>query len=266
MDLITIAGYAGALLVGLVLGVLGGGGSILTVPIMVYVIGLNPVVGTAYSLFVVGTTSLFGTIKNLKNKTVDFKTALVFAVPSLLAVFLMRRYGIPAIPEVLFTAGDFQVTKSIAIMMIFAIVMLAAAFAMIRSGVSEIDGNDHVEPNLVRLGIQGVVTGMLTGFVGAGGGFLIVPALVIVAGLSMKKAVATSLFIISVNSLLGFTGDVQNLDIDWVFLLTFSAISVVGIFIGIWLNKFFEGRKLKSAFGYFVLVMGIYICIKELVL
>ncbi|WP_124979901.1 sulfite exporter TauE/SafE family protein [Nonlabens xiamenensis] len=264
MDMITVAGYAGALLVGLVLGVLGGGGSILTVPIMVYVIGLHPVLGTAYSLFVVGSTSLFGTVKNLKNKTVDFKTALIFAIPSLFSVFLMRRYVIPAIPEELFEVSGFMVTKSVAIMMVFAIVMLAAAIAMIRSGVSKIDGRDDLEPNFIRLGIQGFATGLLTGFVGAGGGFLIVPALVLIAGLSMKRAVATSLFIISVNSLLGFTGDIQNLDIDWLFLLSFSGLSIIGIFIGIWLNKFFDGRKLKSVFGYFVLLMGIYVCYKEL--
>lgn len=259
-----VAGYVGALLVGLVLGLLGGGGSILTVPIMVYVIGLNPVVGTAYSLFVVGSTSLFGTIKNLNSKIIDFKTALVFAIPSLIAVFLMRRYGIPAIPDVLFTVGEFNVTKSATIMMVFAIVMLAAAVAMIRSGVSKVDGNDDLEPHLVRLGFQGFFTGLLTGFVGAGGGFLIVPALVLMAGLSMKRAVATSLFIISVNSLLGFTGDIQTLHIDWKFLLSFAAISVVGIFIGIWLNRFFNGRKLKSLFGYLVLVMGVYVVYKEL--
>ena len=113
--------------------------------------------------------------------------------------------------------------------------------------------------------VEGFVVGVITGIVGAGGGFLIIPALVLLAKLPMKRAVATSLFIIAIKSLIGFIGDIQNLDIDWTFLLSFTAVSIIGIFIGIWLNRFIDGKKLKKAFGWFVLVMGFYIIYKELV-
>ncbi len=264
MVLIEVLGYVGALLIGLVLGLIGGGGSILTVPILVYALTLNPVLATAYSLFVVGATSLVGAIKNIMKGMVDFKTAIIFAIPAFIAVYLTRAYLIPAIPEELFYVGDFMVTKNLAIMLFFAIIMLLASISMIWSKRKETDENTIVTYNYPLIIIEGVVVGVITGIVGAGGGFLIIPALVLLAKLPMKKAVATSLFIIAIKSLVGFLGDVQNLDIDWKFLLSFTAISILGIFIGMWLNKFIDGKKLKKVFGWFVLVMGVYIIYKEL--
>ncbi len=264
MVLIEVLGYVGALLIGLVLGLIGGGGSILTVPILVYALTLNPVLATAYSLFVVGATSLVGAIKNIMKGMVDFKTAIIFAIPAFIAVYLTRAYLIPAIPEELFYVGDFMVTKNLAIMLFFAIIMLLASISMIWSKRKETDENTIVTYNYPLIIIEGVVVGVITGIVGAGGGFLIIPALVLLAKLPMKKAVATSLFIIAIKSLIGFLGDVQNLDIDWKFLLSFTAISILGIFIGMWLNKFIDGKKLKKVFGWFVLVMGVYIIYKEL--
>ncbi len=264
MDLITILGYVGALLIGLVLGLIGGGGSILTVPILVYALSLNPVLATAYSLFVVGTTSLVGAVKNIMNGMVDIKTAIIFAIPAFIAVYLTRAFLIPAIPDELFQVGDFMVTKNLAIMLFFAVIMVLASVSMIRNQRVEADGETEIKYNYPLILAEGLVVGAITGIVGAGGGFLIIPALVLFAKLPMKKAVATSLFIIAIKSLIGFLGDVQNLEIDWIFLLSFTAISVVGIFIGIWLNKFIDGKKLKKAFGWFVLAMGIYIIYKEL--
>ncbi|MFT7073148.1 sulfite exporter TauE/SafE family protein [Patiriisocius sp. Uisw_017] len=264
MELIEIFGYVGALFIGLVLGLIGGGGSILTVPILVYALTLNPVVATAYSLFVVGATSLVGAIKNIMKGMVDFKTAIIFAIPAFIAVYLTRAYLISAIPDELFTVGDFIVTKNLAIMLFFASIMLLASASMIRNKRKEIEEDAVITYNYPLIIIEGFVVGVITGIVGAGGGFLIIPALVLLAKLPMKKAVATSLFIIAIKSLIGFLGDVQNLDIDWTFLLSFTSISVVGIFIGIWLNKFIDGKKLKKAFGWFVLIMGIYIIYKEL--
>jgi uncharacterized membrane protein YfcA len=264
MELIEIFGYVGALFIGLVLGLIGGGGSILTVPILVYALTLNPVVATAYSLFVVGATSLVGAIKNIMKGMVDFKTAIIFAIPAFIAVYLTRAYLISAIPDELFTVGDFIVTKNLAIMLFFASIMLLASASMIRNKRKEIEEDAVITYNYPLIIIEGFVVGVITGIVGAGGGFLIIPALVLLAKLPMKKAVATSLFIIAIKSLIGFLGDVQNLDIDWTFLLSFTSISVVGIFIGIWLNKFINGKKLKKAFGWFVLIMGIYIIYKEL--
>lgn len=258
-----LLGYSGALLVGLTLGLLGGGGSILTVPILVYLLGINPVIATAYSLFVVGTTSLVGAVRNIAKGMVDIKVAVVFAIPSFLAVYLTRRYLVPAIPDEILSFGDFVLTKDLGIMLFFALIMIAASYSMIKGRKSkEVDESRKLKIPLIVM--EGLVVGLLTGIVGAGGGFLIIPALVLFANLPMKRAVATSLLIISAKSLVGFLGDVQNLAIDWSFLLTFTAISVVGIFIGIYLNKFIDGKSLKKAFGWFVLVMGIYIIGKEL--
>ena len=258
-----ILGYIGALIVGLTLGLLGGGGSILTVPILVYLLGINPVVATAYSLFVVGTTSLVGAIRNISKGMVDIKVAVVFAIPAFIAVYLTRRYLVPAIPEEIFSIGDFVMTKNLGIMLFFALIMVAASYSMIKGRKEkEVDPNAKLKIPLIIL--EGAVVGILTGIVGAGGGFLIIPALVLFANLPMKRAVATSLLIIAVKSLIGFLGDVQNLAIDWNFLLTFTVLYIVGIFIGIYLNRFINEKSLKKAFGWFVLAMGIYIITKEL--
>lgn len=264
MEIYEMLGYAGALIIGLVLGLIGGGGSILTVPILVYALSLNPIIATAYSLFVVGITSLIGAIKNMSKGLVDFKTAIIFAIPAFFAVYLTRAFLIPALPDKLLEINNFTLTKNLAIMLFFALIMLLASFSMIRNKKGENDNNGPVSYNYPLIVVEGIVVGAITGIVGAGGGFLIIPALVLFAKLPMKKAVATSLLIIAIKSLTGFLGDVQNLDINWQFLLLFSGLSIVGIFIGIWLNKFIDGKKLKKAFGWFVLLMGIYIIYKEL--
>jgi uncharacterized membrane protein YfcA len=266
MEIVEIFGFAGALLIGLTLGLIGGGGSILTVPILVYVLSIDPVTATAYSLFVVGVSALVGAIRNAQKGMVDFKTGIVFAIPAFIAVFLTRKFVIPAIPEELFSIGDFVVSKSVAIMIFFAMIMLVAAYFMIKGRKDASREEQSPEYNYPLIMIEGVVVGFLTGIVGAGGGFLIIPALVLLAKLPMKKAVATSLMIIAIKSLIGFIGDVQNLEIDWSFLGVFTGISILGIFIGIYLNKFIDGKKLKKGFGWFVLVMGIYIVFKETIL
>ena len=263
MEITQILGYIGALLIGVVLGLIGGGGSILTVPILVYLLYLNPVTATAYSLFVVGVSALVGAIQNIRKGLVDFRTAIVFAIPAFIAVYTTRKFVVPNIPDSLFSIGDFVVTKDIGIMTFFAIIMLLASISMIRSKRKDEDKETVVSYNYPLIIIEGIVIGALTGIVGAGGGFLIIPALVILAKLPMKKAVATSLLIIAIKSLIGFIGDVENLTIDWTFLLSFTSLSVAGIFIGTWLTNFIDGKKLKKGFGWFVLVMGIYIIIKE---
>ncbi|MGV6861693.1 MAG: sulfite exporter TauE/SafE family protein [Putridiphycobacter sp.] len=263
MDFIHILGYLGALIIGVVLGLIGGGGSILTVPILVYILGIEPVIATAYSLFVVGSSALVGAIRNAQKGTVDYRTGIVFAIPAFISVYATRKFVIPAVPDVLFKIGDHVVTKDVGIMIFFAIIMLLASYSMIKGRKDSEEEADHVEYNYPMIVIEGIVVGFLTGIVGAGGGFLIIPALVLLAKLPMKKAVATSLMIIAIKSLIGFIGDVQNIEIDWTFLLSFTALSVVGIFVGIYLNKFIHGSKLKKAFGWFVLVMGVYIVLKE---
>ena len=265
MDVFQISGYAGAFIIGIVLGLIGGGGSILTVPVFVYVMALNPITATAYSLFVVGATSLVGAIKNIQKGLVDLRTAFVFATPALIAVYTTRKYLVPAIPDQLFSTGNFVVTKDIAIMLFFAIIMLLASLSMIRNKAKDVNENVTVNYNYPLIVLEGAIIGVLTGIVGAGGGFLIIPALVLLARLPMKKAVATSLLIIAIKSLIGFIGDVENLDIDWIFLLIFTSLSIAGIFFGMYLSNFIKGEKLKKSFGWFILVMGVYIVLKELI-
>lgn len=259
-----IIGYIASLIIGISLGLIGGGGSILTVPVLVYFMGVDPVLATAYSLFIVGATSLAGVVPKYKQGLVNLKTAVIFGLPAILAVFLTRKYIIPAIPDELFSLGEFVFTKSILLMVLFAVLMVFASISMIR-GKKEEEASDTKQVfNYPMIFLEGSVVGVLTGLVGAGGGFLIIPALVILSKLPMKQAVGTSLLIISAKSLIGFTGDIGNITIDWMLILIITGLAVVGIFIGNSLSKKIDGTKLKIGFGWFVLVMGIYILIKEL--
>ncbi|WP_417608066.1 sulfite exporter TauE/SafE family protein [Owenweeksia hongkongensis] len=259
-----ILGYLLSIVMGLTLGLLGGGGSILTVPILVYVLAIDPVLATAYSLFVVGATSVIGGWRKHTENLVEWKIGLVFAAPSLVAVFLTRYYLVPAIPEEIFTAGSFTLTKNIAIMTFFGIVMLFASTSMIKGSKNGAESKDRPF-NLPLILIEGLVVGTVTGLVGAGGGFLIVPALVLLVGLPIKKAVGTSLIIIAIKSLIGFLGDIgSGQDIDWGFLGLFTVFSAIGMFIGIYATRFISADGLKKAFGWFVLLMGIFIIYKEL--
>ena len=256
-----IVGYVGALFIGLVLGLTGGGGSILTVPILVYLMSINPVTATAYSLFIVGTTSTFGAIQNYRKNLVDIKNGFIFAIPSFIAVYLTRKYIVPEIPKIIIES-PILITKDTFLMLFFAVIMVFGALSVLKK--KSQNTNSEEKRNLFLIGIQTFTIGIIIGLVGAGGGFLIIPSLILFAKLPMRKAVGTSLFIIAMNSLVGFIGDVQNLEIDWLFLLTFSVISVVGIFIGMYLTKYTNESQLKKIFAYFVLVMAAIILLKEM--
>lgn len=265
-----IGGYFGALIIGIVLGLVGGGGSTLAVPIFVYVFMIDPVLATAYSLFTVGIASAFGAFRNMQKGLVDVRTGIIFAIPALTAVYLTRRFLIPAIPGEITQIGDFVLTKDIGIMVFFAIIMLASSVSMIwekKGKKSENGGEQETAPhkfNYPLIVVEGAVVGLLTGIVGAGGGFLIIPALVLLAKLPMKKAVGTSLMIIAFKSLIGFIGDIQNLELDWQFLGIFTGLSIVGIFLGTYFSNFIEGKQLKKGFGYFMLAMGLFVIWQEL--
>ena len=266
-----ILGYALAALVGISLGLIGGGGSILTVPILVYVMGITPLLATSYSLFIVGSTSMIGAINNYRKGFVQIKTALLFGITSISTVFITRKFIIPAIPKHILTIGNFVLTENILTMVLFAILMLSASIAMIRNGnkIEDEQTPDITSPkkiNLPMLLIYGIAIGLATGLLGAGGGFLLIPTLVLFVGLQMKEAVGTSLLIIALNSLIGFTGDLGHFVMDWVFLGKITVVAVAGIFVGTYLNKKIDSAKLKRAFGWFVLIMGIYILIKEIFL
>lgn len=260
-------GYFCALLIGFSLGLIGGGGSILTVPVLVYIFGINPVLATAYSLFVVGTTSFVGALTKYREGLVEVKTAIVFSIPAFVAVYLTRRFIVPAIPEVLIENASFALSKNLAIMIFFSIIMLIAALSMIRSKGKATNPDDRLKFNYPMIILDGLVVGLLTGIVGAGGGFLIIPALVLLARLPMKLAVGTSLTIIATKSLLGFVGDIQSgQNINWDFLLVFTSLAIVGIFAGNHISKYLSEKKLKRGFGWFVLMMSLYILTKELIL
>ena len=332
-----IAGYIAAVVIGFTLGLIGGGGSILTVPVLVYLLHINPVLATAYSLFVVGVSSTVGAFNYMKKGLLNYKTAIIFAVPSFIAVFLTRKFLVPAIPEQLFSIGqldittevlfilililamifvsllslnkifqgnkkhiktfllvtpaaimvflvrqflipripdnlivigDFTLSRGTGIMLFFALIMLLAGLSMIRKKKSS---EDDKEPtgiiyNYPMIVVEGATIGTITGIVGAGGGFLIIPALVLLARLPMKMAIGTSLLIIAVKSLAGFLGDLSNQSIDWVFLLSFTGLAIIGIFIGTYSSRFIDNQKLKKGFGWFVLIMSVYIILKELFL
>lgn len=260
---LEVLGYFGALLVGIILGITGGGGSILTVPTLVYILNYNPIIATAYSLFIVGTSSGIGTIQNFKKGLVVPKKAFQLAVPSLIGVYLTRKFIVPNIPDVVFYFGSLKLSKDTFLMILFAVVMFIAAYSMLKNNKK----NELIErttKTITVVIIQLFFVGVLIGLIGAGGGFLIIPALLNFAQLPMKKAIGTSLLIIAINSLIGFIGDLQNTIIDWTFLLTFTTISVAGIFIGLYIQKFINEKMLKKLFGVFVLIMAIFILYKEL--
>lgn len=256
-------GYIFALIIGLVMGIIGGGGSILGVPVFVYIFKISAVTATALSLFVVGTTSLIGSFGYMKQKLVNFKTALLFGIPSILGVVFSRRLVVPNLPEIIFNKLGFVLTKDMFLLILFAILMLISSYKMINK-INEEPLKKSDETNYTLLISQGLLVGILTGLIGAGGGFLIVPALVMLLGMEIKQSIGTSLLIIAMNSLLGFFSAIDKVDINWQFLLIFTSLSVVGVFSGILISKKVNGKKLKPIFGWFILAMGVYIILKEI--
>ena len=256
-----LIGYIASVFVGLVLGLLGGGGSILSIPILVYLFHIEPVRASAYSLFIVGVTSFAGAIPKHRDHLVNLKTGILFGIPSIAVIFCTRKWIVPAIPEIIFSAENFILSKRLLLLGLFAILMILAAFPMIRDK-KELKAS-HPRFRTFLVIVEGSLIGFLTGLVGAGGGFLIIPALVFLTGLPFKTAVGTSLFIIGINSLVGFTGDLLNFSMDWWFLLSITALAIVGILMGNKLSRQIDGNTLKKAFGWLILAMGFYILFRE---
>ncbi len=256
-------GYAAAILIGISLGLIGAGGSILTVPVLVYLFSIPASVATTYSLFIVGLTSVAGAARNMQ--LIQWRTVFLFGSTSIISVLLTRRFLLPFIPDTITTIGEKVITQDLLTLTLFAVVMIVAAVSMIRKPDADSTEEKHRSQKeiAVRLMIQGVIVGIVTGLLGAGGGFLIVPVLVLLRKLPMKRAVATSLTIIAINSLIGFFGGSKLAAMDWRFLITIAAIAMAGIFVGIFLSKKISGTALKKGFGWFVLTMGFIILIKE---
>ena len=258
MEILELLGYVCALIIGITLGLIGGGGSILAVPVLAYLFSVNEKTATAYSLFIVGASALLGGLKKHLKGYVDWRTTIVFGIPAIIGVTLVRRYVVPALPNVLFTIEDIVFTRRMGMFGLFAVLMIPAAFSMLKKRKDNNNKRDTpVNYNYSLIIIEGLLLGALTGLIGAGGGFLIIPTLVILAKMEMKVAVGTSLMIIAFKSLLGFfLGDALTIEIDWIFLSVFTGISFVGTYIGSYLSAFIDGSKLKKGFGYFIFVMA----------
>ncbi len=263
MDILQIFGYFSALIIGVSLGLIGGGGSILAVPVLAYLFSINEKAATAYSLFIVGTSALLGGWKQHLKGFVDWKTAIVFGIPAIIGVTLVRHYVVPAMPAILFEYDGFVFTRRMAMFGLFAVIMVPAAYSMLKKEKIK-EGTGAVRYNYGLILAEGLIVGGITGMIGAGGGFLIIPALVILANVEMKVAIGTSLIIIAIKSLMGFfLGDALTMEVDWKFLGLFTALSFIGIFLGSYLSTFIDGKKLKKGFGYFILVMAIFIFYME---
>lgn len=259
-----IIGYIAAIAIGVSLGMIGGGGSILTIPLLVYIFGVDPILATVYSLFIVGSTSLVGGIPKYTQGLVNLKTALLFGIPSIMSVLLTRAFIAPAIPDPILRIGNFHLTKPVFLMLLFAALMIGASLSMIKGEKTrrKVGGTDY---KISLIFLEGILVGLLTGLVGAGGGFLIIPALIMFGRLPMKTAVGTSLIIIAANSSIGFLGGLAHHreDIQWKFMITITLLAISGIFIGHRISKKWDGEKLKKNFGRIILVLGIMILLNE---
>lgn len=260
-----LAGYFCIFLVGLVLGLLGGGGSILSVPVLVYLFGMAASQATVYSLFLVGISSLIGTFSYLPKKLVDFKVGLFFLFPSMIGVAIARRWLLPALPDLFFQLNSFALTKDRLILLVFGLVMGLASYSMLRARRTGSNQVESTTPRLALISICGFAAGAVMGFVGAGGGFLIIPVLVSLGSVEMKRAIGTSLFIITASSLFGFGSDwLAGVLIDWKLLGVLSPLSISGVVIGSRLSGRVPSSLLKRAFGVMILVIALALITKEL--
>ncbi len=263
MEILHIFGYLGALATGVVLGLLGGGGALLSIPVLVYLFHIEPQLATSYSLILIGITASSGAYQNIRKKLVDYNAALYYGVPSVISVFAVRRWVMPNLPKVMFTIGNYPVDKNLFILAVLASVMLIAGYKMITSSAPSTEETEH-QIDHVRLAFFAVLIGAFLGLVGAGGGFLMVPALMYFANVQTKKAIGTSLVLVAINSFIGFLGDMRShVQIDWTFFFTFAFFSVAGVFIGHYLATYIDNSKLKKYFGWFILITAVFIVVKE---
>ncbi|UIR57632.1 sulfite exporter TauE/SafE family protein [Sphingobacterium sp. SRCM116780] len=262
--MMEIIGYLLSIFIGITLGLIGAGGSILTVPVLVYLFHVHPTLATSYSLFIVGFTSLIGSLIKTKEKCIDYQAVGYFGLSSVIVVLVVRKILLIHIPEVIIAMDHFQLTKSALTMIAFALLMLGSSWSMITNKQNQMTSLHLIKHQVIKMIVCGIGIGLVTGFLGAGGGFLIIPALVVLLDMPIKKAIGTSLMIITINSLIGFLGDMDHVSIDWIFLLKLLSVTIFGLFIGNYLQKKIAADLLKPLFGWFVLLMGIYILIKEL--
>ncbi len=255
-----------ALAIGCSLGLMGGGGSILTVPVLIYGAGIVPLTASSYSLCIVGCAALVGAGLLARRGNVEYKTALIFSVPSFLAVYMIRKYLLPFLPDPILIFDRHVVSKNIFILSTFVAVMIFAGTQMIiNAGRPDTSVPINLKIPYIRVILDALLVGSTAGFVGAGGGFLIIPALVSFLGLPMRLAVGTSLLIIGINSLMGFAGDLQNhVELNAHFLFYFTLLTCIGVVAGAYFSDFIEVKRLKQTFGWFVLSVAFFIAAKEI--
>lgn len=264
--MMEILGLVLAICIGITLGMMGSGGSILTVPVLVYVFKVDPNLATTYSLFAIGASACVGSINNYFKGNIDFRKVLNFGFPSVVTVFFTRQYILPLIPDE-FHIGKWTIHQNLVLMILFAIVMIYSALNMINGSISIKKMGEEGRYNRLAIAIQGAGVGFVTGVVGAGGGFLIIPALINFYKLPMTSAVSTSLAIICINSLFGLAGDLEKFSLfDWQTILVYTGLLLSGMFLGFYLVRFFSNTQLKVGLGYLILVIGLVILFKEVFL
>jgi len=265
-----VVGYSLFLFIGIILGLIGGGGSILAVPVLVYLFLVPPEIATGYSLFIVGLTSFIGSFNYIKRGLLSLEALMLFALPSLVSVYVVRKFVLPVMPDQLGELFGITLTKSFIIMAVFAGLLIASSLYMLipaRQSESKETMWEEFSKSPIKIPfviIIGIVVGALSGFVGAGGGFMIIPALVLVLRVSMKNAIGTSLSIIAINCTIGFLGNIGSFEVDWKFISILAVLSIAGIIIGGYLSNYINGKKLRPAFGWFTLVIGAFIVVKEI--
>ncbi|MTJ12239.1 sulfite exporter TauE/SafE family protein [Anabaena sp. UHCC 0187] len=253
-----ILGHFLATGIGISLGLIGGGGSVLALPILVYVMGVPTKPAIAMTLVIVGTVSLIGVIPHWQKGNINFKKAAIFGSATMLGAFLGAKIaGLP------FITDSLQ-------MLLFAIMMLIAAGLMIQRSSKKSPKESPANPHVVYtapvckycwlwLLTEGLGVGILTGLIGVGGGFAIVPALVILGRTPMKEAIGTSLLILVVNAIAGFLGYLGQVELDWPLVGTFIIAASLGSFFGAYLSQFIDGKKLQKYFGYFLLAVAAFV-------
>jgi uncharacterized membrane protein YfcA len=256
--------YIGLIIMGLIIGLMGSGGSIITIPILVYGFKIAPLLATTYSLLIVAVTSSVGVATYVKKKEYSYKIALLFVAPSLISVVITRYWLVPAIPDLLTLPGDVQVSKDHFTMLIFAMFMLAACYSMLTDNIHKPNQSLGIKHYYGWIPVEGIVIGFVTGLTGAGGGFLIIPSLVVLNKMPMRKAVGTSLLIISINSIVGFISDPQKQTIDPKIIILAILFTILGVLGGSKINSSIQPEKLKPAFGWFILIVGLVILYTEL--
>lgn len=248
----SLIASAAALVMGFVLGLLGGGGSILAVPIIVYLVGVEPKAAIATSLLVVGTTAATAAVSHARAGNVAWRTAIVFGLFAMTGAF----------------GGGYlaEFIPGAVLLGLFAVLMLVTAIAMLRGKSRDVAERKDFELPIAKVALEGIVVGGVTGLVGAGGGFLVVPALVLLGGLSMRRAIGTSLVVIAMKSFAGFAGYAAHVEVDYALAATFIGLALAGSLVGAAAARRIDGERLRTGFAVFVLVMGGVILLQELAL